>query len=485
MLAYVATLVVLLTFARLLSPDAGLLTRPWAPVVIVAGLVAAALAAWFAAVPAAVARPVEPVAGRREAGPPLTDAARASIAVLPLEALSRGDEDEVLARGFSAEIIRALSGVPDLRVVPEVQSALYAGRRIQDVAQELDVRYLLSGSLQRTADRLRVIVTLTDAGTSQQVWSESYEKPVDDLFQVQREVAEAVAIETGSRFLNIISEDLCRQAPQGLSAWCLTHKALTFWTMSYTPQSSLEAIGWLEQAIRLEPSNAMAHALLGFVLNQRVVNSYSDDAQGENTRALAEIEAAMRLAPRDATVMEYAALVWLNCGFRAKSLQTARRVVSMTPFNLIAWGYVGCDLVWGGRPEEIEEGLGVLRHLLESAPNHPSVPFWHFFLACGCVEKGDFAAARGHLETAIGFHPAFCLGWVTLANVLGELGDVDGAREAVSSALAANPLFRLEGHQRYLHAISQETPQTPFKQTAGLVKAGLLPPWNPEAAHRG
>jgi len=68
---------------------------------------------------------------------------------------------------------------------------------------------------------MRLIVMLTDAANGQQVWSESYEKDLHDLFQVQRDVAEAIAIETGSRFLNIISDDLCRQAPQGCrpGAW--------------------------------------------------------------------------------------------------------------------------------------------------------------------------------------------------------------------------------------------------------------------------
>ena len=77
-------------------------------------------------------------------------------------------------------------------------------------------------------------------------------------------------------------DDLYRQPPQGLSAWSLTHKALTFWTVSYTREASAEAIGWLEQALALEPGNAMAHVLLGFVLNQRVINSFAEDPYGEN-----------------------------------------------------------------------------------------------------------------------------------------------------------------------------------------------------------
>ncbi len=482
-IAYLATLAALVAAVRLANPGLNLLADGLHQVTAALGALAAALLAWFLPARAALPTPLLAAATAPVGTPPLSDSARASIAVLPLESLSRSEDDDLLAKGFSAEIIRALSGVPDLRVVPHLQSAMYAGRKLQDVARELDVRYVLSGSLQRTAARLRLIVMLTDAANGQQVWSESYEKDLDDLFQVQRDVAEAIAIETGSRFLNIISDDLCRQAPQGLSAWSLTHKALTFWTVSFTPATSQEAIGWLEQAIRLEPDNAMSHVMLGFVLNQRVINSFAENPYAENQRALAEVDTAMRLAPRDATVMEYASLVWLNCGFRSRSLQTARRVVSIAPFNMVAWGYVGCDLVWGGSETEIEEGIAILKRLLRVAPNHPSVPFWHFFLSCGYAESGDYAGARDHAQASVDFHPGFCLGWAALGNALGALDDAAGARQAIERAKQVNPLFHIEGHQRYVHAISHETPETPFKQTQGLVKAGLLEPW--ERVSRG
>jgi TolB-like protein len=410
------------------------------------------------------------------AAPPLSDTAQASIAVLPLENLSGTAEDALVAQGFSAEIVRALSGVADLRVVPFLQSAAYAGRKLGEVASELNVRYVLAGSLQRSAGRLRVIAMLTDARTGQQAWSESYERNIDDLFEVQRELAEAIAIETGSRYLNIVSDDLCRQPPQGLSAWSLTHKALTFWTVSFTREASADAIGWLEQALVLEPGNAMAHVLLGFVLNQRVINSFAQDPVGENRRALAAVETALRLAPRDATVMEYASLVWLNCGLRQKSMQTARRVVAIAPFNLIAWGYLGCGLAWGGTDAERSEGVAILHRLLKVAPNHPSFPFWHYFLSFAYTEGEDYVSARDHAQIAVNVHPGFCLGWVLLANALGMLGDAEGARRAIEQAQEHNPRFHPEGTRLYLMAIAREIGDSVRKQTAGLVRAGLIPP---------
>jgi TolB-like protein len=471
--AYLVVLLVLAAVSWLIHPELGLLDRSADQLIALAGGAFAALLAWLFPVEPAVAAGA-PDAVPSVGSPPVSDAAQASIAVLPLDSLSGTPEDALVAQGFSAEIVRALSGVPDLRVVPFLQSAAYAGRTLGDVASELNVRYVLSGSLQRSAGRLRVIAMLTDARTGQQAWCESYERGVDDLFEVQRELAEAIAIETGSRYLNIISHDLCRQPPQGLSAWSLTHKALTFWTVSYTREASAEAIGWLEQALALEPDNAMAHVVLGFVLNQRVVNSFAEDPYGENRRALTEVEAALRLAPRDATVMEYASLVWLNCGLRQKSVQTARRVVAIAPFNMIAWGYLGCGLAWNGTPAERAEGIAILERLLKVAPNHPSFPFWHYFLAFAHTEGEDYAAARDHAQVSVNVHPGFCLGWALLANSLGMLGDFGGARRAIEQAQAHNPNFDPEGFRRYFLAISSEIGDSVGRQTHGLVRAGLI-----------
>jgi adenylate cyclase len=484
--SYLFALVLLVALSWLLRPELAALGSGNQQLLALAGIVVAAALAWlFPVARQPVVTPARQSVSQPELAstPPLSDAAQASLAVLPLESLSGAADDALVAQGFSAEIVRALSGVPDLRVVPFLQSAAQAGRKLGDVARELNVRYVLSGSLQRANGRLRVIAMLTDARSGQQAWSESYERGVDDLFQVQRELAEAIAIETGSRYLNIVSDDLCRQPPQGLSAWSLTHKALTFWTVSYTREASADAIQWLEQALALEPDNSMAHVVLGFVLNQRVVNSFAEDPPEENRRALAEVEAALRLAPRDATVMEYASLVWLNCGMRQKSLQTARRVVGIAPFNMIAWGYLGCGLAWGGTDDERAEGIAILRRLLKVAPNHPSLPFWHYFLSFAHTEAGDYRAAREHAQFAINIHPGFSLGWVQLANALGALGEIDAAGRAIAQAQQANPRFRPDGYRRYMLAIAHEVGMDSVRrQTDGLVRAGLVPPLSEASA---
>ena len=132
--AYLFTLLLLVALAWLTQPERALLTGKMHQVLAIGGAVVAALAAWLSAARA----DKEAEARAREESmmaPPLSDAAQASIAVLPLRCLSGSADDAVVAQGFSAEIVRALSGVPDLRVVPFMQSALYADRPLNDTAR--------------------------------------------------------------------------------------------------------------------------------------------------------------------------------------------------------------------------------------------------------------------------------------------------------------------------------------------------------------
>ena len=114
---------------------------------------------------------------------------------------------------------------------------------------------------------------------------------------------------------------------------------------------------------------------------------------------------------------------------------------------------------------ERAEGIAILERLLKVAPNHPSFPFWHYFLAFAHTECEDYAAARDHAQVSVNAHPGFCLGWALLANSLGMLGDLEGARRAIQQAQAHNPNFDPEGFRRYFLAISNEIGDSVSRQT--------------------
>jgi adenylate cyclase len=406
--------------------------------------------------------------------PPLSDTARSSVVVLPLENLSADDEDEFLAQGFSSEINRALSGLSDLRIVSQLQSLRFAHADLRQMRNELEVRYVLSGSVQRSGDRIRVIVLLSDTSDESEVWSASYERSVDDLFAVQREVAEAVAAQTDSSFLVATSAETSNMEPKDLSAWGLTYKAINFWLSSYDRAGSDEATSTIAQAIELEPNYAFAHAISAFLFNQRVMNAFCDDPNAEQAVAMRQVEHALQLASRDPSVLEYAGLVLFNNGSQSRAVGVLRRLLNISPFNLIAWGYLGNAYAWGGTDEEALESVSILERLPKIAPNHPSMPFWNYFLATAYQRVGDLEQARDSARASVTTFPGFCLGWFSLGNVLGRMGDVAGAVTAEESAKTANPAFSFQYFYEYVRVRDEEwtdiEPQLVGLRLAGLIK---------------
>jgi len=146
------------------------------------------------------------VAGSGEAcepaRPPSPDSADASFAVLPFESLSADPEDAYLADGIASELIVLLSRLPNLRVAGRAASFIYRGTAtdMRKVGRELSVRYILSGSMRRSGERLRVLAELNDAEIGAQLWSGAYERHLKDVFAVQAEIAEAILGAVGGAY---------------------------------------------------------------------------------------------------------------------------------------------------------------------------------------------------------------------------------------------------------------------------------------------
>jgi adenylate cyclase len=405
--------------------------------------------------------------------PPLSDTAQASVAVLPLENLSEREDDSFLSQGFSAEIIRALYGVPDLRVASYQQSLSYSHLDIERITSDLDVRYVLTGSLQKVGNRLRIIVMLTDVHQKSQLWSESYVRELDDIFEVQSEIAEAIAAQVGSQYLNMVVADASRAHAHNLSSWGMVHRAMNFWITSYTKEASLETVQMLQRAIEMEPDYAMAHAELAFIRTQRCLNVFCEDPVAEAEMALKSINTAYALAPRDPTVMERTGLVWFNSGLKSRSIRLLREVVKIAPFDLVAWGYLANSLCMGGDDKGVAEAKTILQRLLSIAPGHPSVPFWHYFSSVALTQSGEWHEAEIAAQTAVDIHPGFCIGWFALGNALANQGDMEAAKQAEEKARSMNADFSFQLFFRYIQEHSSEWKNADM-QYKGLVTAGLI-----------
>ncbi|PWT84899.1 MAG: hypothetical protein C5B58_03950 [Acidobacteria bacterium] len=214
-----------------------------------------------------------------------------SIAVLPFENLSSEKENAYLAEGLQDEILTRLSKITDLKVISRTSTQRYksAPENLPEIAKQLGVAHILEGSVQKSADAVRVNVQLIKAATDSHLWSDTFDRKLTDIFSVESEVAKAIADQlqaklTGQEQVVIAAKPTIN--PQAYDAY-LRGLAYTLKT-AFTPENSLGAQKYVKEAVRLDPNFALAWALLSYV-----------DASGYLTQSL-QPTAALRDEARQA-----------------------------------------------------------------------------------------------------------------------------------------------------------------------------------------
>jgi eukaryotic-like serine/threonine-protein kinase len=407
--------------------------------------------------------------------PPARGSERASIAVLPFASLSADPDDAYTAAGIASEIIVALGGVPDLRVVSELASFRFRGEDVDlaQIATALRARYVLTGSLRRAGDRIRVLAALTDAEAGAQIWSKAYDRRLADLFTVQEEIAQAIVGATGGQIIRAGAARAHRSSPEHLDAWGLLQRAYHFWNHAFSRDGLEDALAQARRAIELDPSYAAAHAFLGLYLIERVIHVLTPRIEEERAEALAAAVKAVELAPRDPNVLENAGLVWYHCSQHERSVGALRRSVEISPFNLVAWGYLGLSLGVGGDDLEVEEARRILDRLLDTTPDHPSAPYWLYFKGAVLTRQGRLQEAAESARRTLELQPYFFLAAVMLANALGALGRREEARAAWERVQAIHPAFTAAGYAHEIH-LQAPQPERALPHLAGLREAGIL-----------
>jgi tetratricopeptide (TPR) repeat protein len=332
---------------------------------------------------------------------------------------------------------------------------------------------VLAGSLRRAGDRIRVLAALTDAETGAQIWSKAYDRRLADLFAVQEEIAQAIVGATGGEIIRADAARMSRSSPEQLDAWGLLHRAYHFWNHAFTFEGLEQALAQARRAVELDPGYAAAHAFLGLYLIERVIHVLTPHVEEERQEALRAAERAIELAPRDTRALESAGLVFYHCSLHERSVGVLRRAVEIAPFNLVAWGYLGLGLGIAGDGDEVEEGRRILDRLLETTPDHPSLPYWLYFKGGVLTRQGRLEEAAACAGRTVELQPHFFLAAVMLANALGSLGRPEEARAVWERVQAIHPAFTAEA---YAHEISLQalTPGKAEPHLAGLRTAGIL-----------
>ena len=187
--------------------------------------------------------------------------ARPSIAVLPFENRSRGDEDEYFSDGISEDITSALGKVERLQVAPRSMAFQFKGKRPtpREVGAVLNVGHVLEGSVRRSGNRVRINVELIAIEEGYQVWSERYDCVMEDIFEIQDEISQAIVEKLKVKLVGREKELLAKRYTENLQAYNLCLRGRYYW-YKRTPEAFQKAIGFYQQALAEDSGHALAQA---------------------------------------------------------------------------------------------------------------------------------------------------------------------------------------------------------------------------------
>jgi adenylate cyclase len=403
-----------------------------------------------------------PPAPAEASGPP-------SIAVLAFDNMSGDPAVDGMADGIVEEITANLARVRDFTVIARNSSYSFKGRSVdvRAIARELNVRYVLEGSLRKAGDRVRVTAQLIDAGTGTHLWADRYDGVVDNLFDFEDEIATRV---TGALQPSIRSAEIAlarRKAPKDLSAYDLVLQALPhLW--AHRREDNAVAIALLDRAMALDPGYTRAVAVAAWARAQHVVYTWTPDLTAERAIGAGLIEkAAISIQDDPIALSALATAVMLLNADLEQAEHFIDRALSLDPNLAWAWTRRGFLNVYRGKPEE---GIACFEKAIKLSPLDPLSFNSYVGLGLGNFSAGRPADAVRWTERAMREKAGMTWAYRDLAAFHAEAGEIDKARDAAGKLLAARPGLTLA---HAADALKFMEPQLLRRYLNGLRSAGI------------
>ena len=365
-----------------------------------------------------------------------------SIAVLPFENLSDDKENAYFTEGVGDEILTDLAKVADLKVISRTSVMQYksgVAHNLRQIAQELGVVNILEGSVQRAGNRVRVSAQLIDARTDAHLWADHYDRPLDDVFAIQSEVAQAIvdqlnaklspaekaaikqrptadlvaydlyvraeALRAATSFNALLKENLLEATglleqaiardPTFFLAYCRlgeAHDLIYFFGSDHTPARLALANTAIQNALRLRPDSGEAHLALA----EHLYRGYRD-----HEHALAELTLARRALPNDPLVFELTGFITRRQGRWEDSTTDLKRALELDPRNLFFLQQLSFTYYFQRRYRDL---AAVLDRALKLVPSDPDTRVERAKI--DLAERADPKPVHATIEAVVAEDPA-------------------------------------------------------------------------------
>lgn len=389
-----------------------------------------------------------------------------SIAVLPFANLSGDPEQDYFSDGITQDIITALSRLRWFLVIAWNSTFVYKGKSVdtRQIGQELNVRYVLEGSVRKSGNRVRVTVELVDTTRGIQHWAEKYDHELKDVFKLQDEITQNVTAAIEPQLVAAESIRSRDRSPSDLSAWDLATRALTHYGRM-TKAESDKAINILRQAVNHHPDYGPAHSLLAFVL---LVSGHvgwipeSKDYQYASELAKRALELDNE-DPWAHLTLGYVAFTKRQTG---NAVREFMRALDLNPNFATAYGYLGWALVFDGQSEE---AIRYFQQALRMSPHDPLKAFFYSGTGVAHYYAQRYEEAIEWGQKAIGERPGFSAAHRILCASLAQAGKKRETRAAMAKLREAQPNISISWIEQHVPYTERAMPHF----LDGMRKAGL------------
>ncbi|MGH6891699.1 MAG: adenylate/guanylate cyclase domain-containing protein [Dongiaceae bacterium] len=390
-----------------------------------------------------------------------------SIAVLPLTNLSGDPSQEYFSDGMTEDIITELSRFHSLLVIARNSSFAFKGRsvKVQEVARELGVAYVVEGSVRKAAARIRIAAQLVDAAAGTHIWAERYDRDLDDLFEIQDEISGSIVASIAPQLMSAELRRAMGKRDSDLDSWDRLMKARWYVAKS-TRDANATAQALLAEAIAREPAMGQAYSLLALSHLACMIWSWSD-ADAALASAAAAARQALGLDGGDAAAHAVLGLTFAFARRYDDGINNLFRAIALNP-NL-ADGH-GCLGVVQGLVGDYEASAKSVERACRLSPYDAAKGLWLAGKGIGAFVAGRYDDVIANAGLILREYPVFATAYRQRAAALAALGRLDEARADMATLLQLVPDL----------TVSQVRIRVPLKDPAAmerwlgaLRKAGL------------
>ena len=381
------------------------------------------------------------------------DRPRLSLVVLPFANIGSDPEQEYFVDGVTECLTTDISRVSGAFVIARNTAFTYKGKPVdvKAIGRELNVRYVLEGSVQRSGTRMRVNVQLIDAESGNHLWAERFDKPLADLFDMQDEIVARLA---GTLNAQLVAAEARRaeRAPTP-DSMDLYFQGLAWLDRGPSPNKVAQARSFFDRALVTDPDNV--DALIGSARSdvREGANFFVTDPMGAFAAAEAKLTRALSSVPDHARGHRLLGYVEILTKRAVQGIAECERALELDRNLASAHAFIGLGKTFVGRAEETEAHIG---EALRLSPRDTNAHTWRGFAGIAMNHLGSWEEAVAWFRRSIEANRNYPHPYFHLAAALAQLGRLDEAHSAVRAGLALNPVFAISRARAAWTAMSDD-----------------------------